>query len=259
MNISIITVCYNSVKTIRKTIESVLNQINVEFEYIIIDGKSEDGTIEIIEEYADKNSGKIFWSSEPDRGIYDAMNKGINMAAGDIISILNSDDIYASADVIYMVNKTMVEKDLDSCYGNLVYIKNNKPYRYWRAGIQESFKFGWMPPHPTFFVKKCIYEKYGLYRLDCGVNADYELMLRLLEIHTISTTWINKVLVYMTVGGVSNSGLKSRLDAFLNDNTAWKKNNLSPCFFTLLLKWARKLTQFIAIVFFRPVVNLSIR
>ncbi|MHB9292417.1 hypothetical protein Holit_01514 [Hollandina sp. SP2] len=259
MKISLITVCYNSASTIRDTIESVLNQTHLDIEYILVDGNSKDETVSIITEYEPLFKGRMRWISELDKGLYDAMNKGINMATGDIIGILNSDDVYASNDVLDVVNKAMMKHGLDSCYGDLLYIKNSRPYRYWRAGVRGSFKLGWMPPHPAFFVKREIYKKYGCYRLDCGVNADYELMLRLLEINTISTIWVNKIFVYMNTGGVSNRGLRSRFDAFVNDSLAWKVNNLSLSFFALILKRIRKLIQFFtAIVFHTEKLYMNI-
>jgi glycosyltransferase involved in cell wall biosynthesis len=250
MKISIITVCFNSVKTIKTTIQSVLSQIDINLEYIIIDGNSTDGTIDIIKEYAEEHPKVLRWASEADNGIYDAMNKGILMSTGEIIGILNSDDFYASEKILSLVDKTISRKNINSCYGNLLYIKNNKPYRYWRSGKRKSFKYGWMPPHPAFFIKKEIYEKYGLFRLDCGVNSDYELMLRFLEKFNISTVWIDEVFVCMNAGGKSNNGLRSRIDGIIDNKIAWKVNNLPPLLFTIFLKKIRKLPQFLMAQFY---------
>jgi glycosyltransferase involved in cell wall biosynthesis len=244
MRISVITVCFNSEKNIRTAIESVLAQKNVDLEYIIIDGESTDGTVDVIKEYAEKYPSVIKWISEPDAGIYDAMNKGIDMAVGDIIGILNSDDFYASNNVLATICDKMMDNNVDSCYGDIVFIKNNKPYRYWKAGKQKTFKIGWMPPHPTFFVKKHIYDKYGLYRLDCGVNADYELLLRFLYVKKISSICIKKVLVNMRMGGSSNKDIQARLNGFKNDKTAWHLNDIKPWIFTLFLKRIMKLPQY---------------
>jgi glycosyltransferase involved in cell wall biosynthesis len=250
MKISIITVCFNSRRTIETAIKSVLSQIDIDLELIIIDGNSIDGTIDIIKSYAEKYQKIIKWASEPDNGIYDAMNKGIAIATGELIGILNSDDYYASKEVLSLVDKIMSTKGIDSCYGNLLYIKNNKPYRYWRSGKQKSFKYGWMPPHPAFFIKKTIYEKYGLFRLDCGVNGDYELMLRFFEKYNISTMWLDKVFVYMSAGGKSNNGIQSRINSIVNDKIAWRVNTLTLLFFTLFLKRVRKLPQFFMAYFY---------
>lgn len=248
MKISIITVCFNSRKTISRTIESVLAQNNIQLEYLIIDGDSKDDTLQIAESYRNQFEQKGFTylvKSEPDNGIYDAMNKGVIAATGDIIGILNSDDYYASSDILSSVVTCFVENKTDSVYGNLLYVKNGKPYRYWKSGMQQSFRKGWMPPHPAFFVKKIIYDKYGVFRLDCGINADYEIMLRFLEVNKITTVWLNKICTYMEAGGTSNNGIQSRLSAMNNDRLAWEKNNIKLGKFTIFIKKIRKIPQFI--------------
>lgn len=244
MKITIITVCYNSSKTIRNTIESVLSQKNVDLEYIIIDGKSNDNTINIIKEYYNKNQRIIKFISEKDNGIYDAMNKGIKLASGDVVGILNSDDYYASDDVLNTVVQKFNSVKVDSLYGNLLYLKNNKSYRYWKSGSFNTFKYGWMPPHPTFFVKKNVYDTYGVYRLDCGTAADYELMLRFLEKEKITSAWVNKVFICMTVGGASNQNYTARIKASKKDLYAWKVNQLNRPFYTGYFKIIRKFPQF---------------
>jgi glycosyltransferase involved in cell wall biosynthesis len=253
MKISIITVCYNSEKYIHTAIESVLNQSFKDIEYIVIDGGSTDTTIETIKKYEPLFKGRMKWISEKDNGIYDAMNKGIKMASGDIVGILNSDDYYISNNVLALIMEVMLENHIDSCYGNLLYIRKDKPYRYWRSGPKKSFRSGWMPPHPSFFVKKEIYERYGLFRLDCGVNADYELMLRLLEVYNISTKWLDCVIVCMNVGGKSNKDLQSRIDAVINDRIAWNVNNIKPNVFTLFNKRLRKMPQYVMAIFYRGI------
>ena len=252
MTISIITVCYNSSKTLSRTIESVLNQNGVHLEYLIIDGASSDNTVKIAESYKRSFSQKgisYIINSEPDKGIYDAMNKGIQLASGDVIGILNSDDYYVDAEVLSSVINCFEQNKTDSIYGNLLYVKNGKPYRYWKSGKQKSFLSGWMPPHPSFFVKKSIYEKYGVFRLDCGINADYEIMLRFLEVNKISTFWLNKICTYMEAGGTSNNGLTSRIEGMNNDRIAWEKNNMKPELLTILCKKLRKIPQFITAKF----------
>lgn len=248
MKISIITVCFNSSKTISRTIESVLNQKGIHLEYLIIDGASKDNTVQIAESYRKKFEEKnvdYIIVSEKDKGIYDAMNKGVHLATGDIIGILNSDDCYASDDVLSTVVDTFWITQAQTLYGNLLYVKNGKPYRYWKSRIFHSFKHGWMPPHPAFFVTKETYEKYGAYRLDCGINADYEFMLRLLEKEKVTTVWLDKIFVYMAAGGTSGNGLSSRIQAFRNDTIAWKVNGLKVPFYTIYLKKLRKISQFI--------------
>ena len=248
MKISIITVSYSSASTIRDTFESVLNQTYSDIDYVVIDGNSSDETILIIKEYEQKFNGRMHWISEPDNGLYDAMNKGIKMSSGEIIGILNSDDYYASNNVLTQVVDTISSKNTDSCYGNLLYVKKNKPYRYWRSGPHKSFKYGWMPPHPSLFIKKNIYEKFGYYRLDCGTAADYELMLRFLEKEKVTTQWIDELLVIMRVGGISNRSISSRIEALKNDKKGWIVNNLKPYFFTTFLKKIRKIPQYFQLI-----------
>jgi len=248
MKISIITVSYSSASTIRDTFESVLNQTYSDIDYVVIDGNSSDETILIIKEYEQKFNGRMHWISEPDNGLYDAMNKGIKMSSGEIIGILNSDDYYASNNVLTQVVDTISSKNTDSCYGNLLYVKKNKPYRYWRSGPHKSFKYGWMPPHPSLFIKKNIYEKFGYYRLDCGTAADYELMLRFLEKEKVKTQWIDELLVIMRVGGISNRSISSRIEALKNDKKGWIVNNLKPYFFTTFLKKIRKIPQYFQLI-----------
>lgn len=247
MKISIITVCYNSCNTIARTIESVLKQTDVTLEYIIIDGASKDNTVSIsqsyITEFQKKNISYII-QSEPDQGFYDAMNKGIKLASGDIVGILNSDDYYASPDVLSSVIKGFEDYQTDTLYGNLLYVKGQKPYRYWKSGKFSTFKYGWMPPHPSFFVKKTVYEKFGLFRLDCGTAADYELMLRMLEKNKVSTVWINKLYVYMEAGGASGANIDAYKKAHYKDVYAWQVNGIKPKKLTVWLKKIRKLKQF---------------
>jgi len=251
MKISIITICYNSALTISDTFKSILSQTYYDIDYIVVDGNSNDKTVSIIKEYEPKFNGKMRWISESDNGLYDAMNKGIKMATGDIIGILNSDDYYASNDVLTLVIEAMSGNNMDSCYGNLLYIKNKKPYRFWNAGEKKSFRSGWMPPHPSFFVRRNVYERYGLFRLDCGVNADYELMFRFLEIYNISTKWIDHIFVCMNVGGKSNKNLKSRINAIIDNKTAWAVNNKKTNIFTFLKKRLRKIPQYFRAIMYK--------
>jgi glycosyltransferase len=215
---------------------------------VIIDGGSTDGTLEILQECRSVLSKVI---SEPDRGIYDAMNKGLLLAAsGDIIGFLNADDFYASSDVISKVLNIFEDQNVDSCYGDLIYVDpadTDRVVRYWKAGPYNyrRFYWGWMPPHPTFFVRKRVFDKYGYFDLSLGSAADYELMLRFLLRHKVSTSYIPEVLVKMRVGGVSNALLRNRLLANRNDRMAWKINGLKPYPWTLYLKPFSKLGQYI--------------
>ena len=247
MKISIITVCYNSSKTIGDTIKSVNNQTYPNIEHIFVDGLSSDDTINIINSNAKRNPIVI---SDSDNGLYDAMNKGILLATGDIIGILNSDDIYANKNVISNINKQIKLFKVDSAYGDLVYTKSddlNKTIRYWKSGdfSKKKFLYGWMPPHPTFFVKREIYTKHGFFNLKLKSAADYEIMLRLLYKKNISTTYLNEILVKMRAGGKSNNSLISRLKGNQEDRLAWKLNGLKSLHLTFILKPLRKILQFL--------------
>ncbi|MCF0055707.1 glycosyltransferase family 2 protein [Dyadobacter sp. CY356] len=247
MKISIITVVYNGAATIRHCIESVLSQNFDSIEYIVVDGNSTDGTKDIVLSYGSKIDKFI---SEPDKGIYDAMNKGIKLATGDVIGILNADDFYTNTTVISEVARAMEQSGADGCYGDLNYVDGQNEAvikRNWVSGQYRpnSFLMGWMPPHPTFFVRKKCYEQYGAFRLDMGSAADYEIMLRLIFKFGIKLTYIPKVLVKMRTGGVSNNTLKNRLKANNNDRKAWLVNDIKPRFFTLWLKPVRKIVQFL--------------
>ncbi len=245
MKVSIITIAYNSAETIEDTIVSVINQDYADIEYIIIDGGSKDDTLKIVEKYQDKIAKVI---SEPDKGIYDAMNKGVANATGDIIGILNSDDIYADTKVITdIVNKI---GDNDSIYADLVYVKRDATdvvTRYWKSGAYKkgSFLKGWMPPHPTFFVKRVCYDKYGTYNLALKSAADYECMLRMLHKNEISVTYLPRVITKMRVGGQSNVTVGNRLKANKEDRMAWEINEIKPKFYTLHMKPVRKIGQFL--------------
>jgi len=245
MKISIITPSFNSGKTIEETIKSVLSQTYKDIEYIIIDGGSKDNTLEIIEKYKDKISKVV---SEPDKGIYDGMNKGIKLATGEIVGILNSDDLYFDEFVIGKVAKAFKENDIDCLWGDLVYFKDdpNKFIRFWKAGSYKPgiFKTGWVPPHPTFFVKREIYEKYGYFRLDLPVAADYELMLRFLEKYKIKGYYLPEILVKMRAGGNANK-LKNIIKGNLECIRAWKINGIKMPFYTPILRILRRVPQFI--------------
>jgi glycosyltransferase involved in cell wall biosynthesis len=243
--ISIITSVLNGQRTLEDCISSVQAQ-SYPVEHIVVDGGSTDGTLAILETY-DSSTVKVIYG--PDRGIYDGMNKGLAVASGDIVGFLNSDDFYPSSDVLASVVKTLDEDNLDSCYGDLIYIRNSEAqeiFRYWKAADfdRRRFYWGWMPPHPTFFVRRRVYDKLGGFNLALGSAADYELMLRFLLKHRITSTYIPKVLVKMRTGGISNASLSNRIKANRKDRLAWTINEIEPYPFTLLLKPLRKLGQF---------------
>ncbi|MDC0338153.1 glycosyltransferase [Flavobacteriales bacterium] len=244
MKVSIITIAYNSAETIEDTIKSIITQDYSNIEYIIIDGGSTDKTLSIVDKFKDSITTII---SEPDKGIYDAMNKGVQNATGDIVGILNSDDIYANKKVVTHIVKAIGNKD--SIYADLVYVdrdNTDKITRYWKSGKYRKgiFKKGWMPPHPTFFIRKSCYDQYGTYNLRLKSAADYELMLRMLHKHNISVTYLQEVITKMRVGGQSNVTLLNRLNANKEDRLAWVINDLKPGPLTLIMKPIRKISQF---------------
>ena len=245
MKISILTVTYNSAATLRETLESVRKQDYPQVEHVVVDGQSTDGTLDIIRSYPHITR----WISEKDNGIYDAMNKGVALATGDIVGILNSDDIYQDSTVLARVMETFVNDHCDAVYGDLVYVdpdQTSKVRRYWKSGHYNpgSFRWGWMPPHPTFFVRRSLYERFGVFRTDFRTAADYELMLRFIHRHRATLSYVPKVLVRMRDGGASNQNLGSRLRANQEDRRAWEVNGLDPYWFTLYLKPLRKIGQF---------------
>jgi glycosyltransferase involved in cell wall biosynthesis len=242
--ISLITVSLNSLDTISQCIESVIDQ-DISAEHIIIDGGSSSDTLAIIESYRNRLSHVL---SEPDQGIYDAMNKGIKLASGTVIGILNADDYYPSRDVLSRIIEVFEDPEVQACYGDLAYVdidNTDKIVRYWEAGNYNPKKlyYGWMPPHPTFFVRASVYEKFGFFNLDLGSAADYEIMLRFLLKHRINVEYVPMVMVHMRTGGVSNVKVSNRLAANLMDRKAWEVNELRPYPWTLYAKPLRKVWQ----------------
>lgn len=243
--ISVITVVMNSVDTIEGTLRSVRSQTYPDIEHIVIDGGSTDGTLEILERHRAGLAGLV---SGPDKGIYDAINKGFALATGDVLGILHSDDCFADGSVLETVAAVFADPGIDSCYGDLVYVDRGTPdrvTRYWKAGEYERDKFrrGWMPPHPTFFARKKVYEEYGGLDPDFPLAADYELMLRLLYKHRVSSRYVPRTLVRMKTGGTSRPGaytFKSMRENYLT----WKKNGMRyPAM--ALLKPVLKAAQYI--------------
>jgi glycosyltransferase involved in cell wall biosynthesis len=246
MKVSVITVTFNSAQTVEDTIKSVVNQNYNNLEYIIIDGLSKDNTLDIVNKYKKQIALVI---SEKDHGIYDAISKGIERATGDIVVALNSDDMYASSDVITKVVELFKSSNADAVYGDLNYVdrfNTDKVIRRWKSGNYKKGHFlkGWMPPHPTFFVRKHCYQKFGSFNLNLKSAADYELMLRFIHKHSIKVAYLPMLLVNMRAGGQSNVSFKNRFKANQEDRKAWEINGLKPGIFTLLRKPLSKIKQY---------------
>lgn len=246
MRISIITATLNSSTTISSTISSLNSQKFKNVEHIISDGGSRDDTIEIVKEHKYFNT-KI--RSGKDGGIYDAINKGIELSTGDVIGLLHSNDEYAYNDVLSDVARIFENSNVDLVYGDLNYVRKNntsKVVRYWKSGLFHNNRLlrGWAPPHPTIFVRRSIIEKYGLYNPEFKISGDYEYVLRLFNLKNLQYCYLPRVLINMRMGGVSNRNLKNRVKANLEDRLAWKKNMVNPKWYTFVLKPIRKIPQF---------------
>ena len=246
MKISVITVCYNSEKTIRDTFESVLVQDYQDIEYIVIDGGSTDDTMKIIHKYSDRIDMVV---SEPDNGIYDAMNKGLQLATGEVIGFLNSDDFYSYDSVLSDVANQFEQKtNVDLIYGDLVFVEPSNTQKIVRFYHSSNFKawklrFGWMPPHTASFIKRSAYEKVGVFNLNYKIAADYELFVRMLMVHKLAYTRFNKILIKMRTGGLSTSGIKNSF--LLNSEIvkACKRNGIYTNIFFVLLKIPFKILE----------------
>lgn len=248
MKISIITVTYNSENTIRDTLESVLKQTYLDIEYIIVDGASKDSTLEIVREYESLFGGRLRYISESDRGAYDAMNKGIGMATGDIVGFLNSDDFFISDDVLQKVANAFETNEIDAVYGDVHYVKAediSKRVRYYssRFFVRPLMRFGFMPAHPSFYCRREIYQKYGGFDTSYKIAADFENLLRLIYIHRIRTKYVNKDFVSMRLGGMSTKGIASRKQIMKEHIRAMKKNGVYSNFFLLCLRYIYKIGE----------------
>lgn len=211
LKISILTVCYNAAATLSDTLESVASQTYTNVEHIVVDGGSTDGTVDMLKV---RDQGLTKWVSERDHGIYDAMNKGILMAAGDVVGTLNADDFYMNNHVLEDIAQVFSDSSIDACYGDLIYVSQNDVnhiVRLWKSNDYKLglFKSGWMPAHPTFFVRKSVYERLGGFNLDYKIAADFELMFRFIEQEKIKTKYVPKILVRMRLGGTTNQSFSN--------------------------------------------------
>lgn len=244
MKVSIITVCFNSAATIRDTIESVLAQDYADIEYIIVDGASRDNTLDIVNEYRGRIAKVV---SEPDKGIYDAMNKGIKMATGDVVGILNSDDFFTSSQSVSKLVSGF-GNDTDAVYADLVYVKQHDTSKFSRLYSSAGFarwkiRFGFMIPHPTFYAKKALFDRLGFYKLNYRVAADFELMARFFKAD-IKTRRVDAVVVSMREGGISSNGIKWRIHQNMEISRACNENGIFTVLPLLVIKLPFKLLSF---------------
>jgi glycosyltransferase involved in cell wall biosynthesis len=245
-SVSIITISYNSVETIADTINSVLAQSYPEIEYIIIDGASTDGTRELVSSFGDKITRFI---SEPDEGIYDAINKGISIATGDIVGILNSDDVYSDEKIIEKIAGTFIKNDIEALIGDVQFIdpeNDSKIIRYYSSAkcTPSKFRFGFMPAHPAFYVKRDLFEKYGNYKTDYKIAADYELEMRFLLTYKIKYMYLKMPFVSMRTGGISNKSIKSNFILNKEISKACKENGIYTNIFFIYSKYIVKIFEF---------------
>lgn len=250
MKISIITTSYNSAATLRDTMDSVLRQGYTDYEYIVVDGASKDGTIDIIREYEPRFEGRMRWVSEPDCGIYDAMNKGIAMATGDVVGLLNSDDFFTSDDILATIARELTSPDApDAIYGDVHYVDEKditRIVRYYssRDFTRKHMRMGYMPAHPSFYVRRECYEEYGAFDTSYRVAADFENLLRLIYVNEINTRYIAKDFVTMRMGGASSSGLKSYKRIIQDHFRAYRSNGVQPNYILYFWRYVKKVFEF---------------
>ena len=251
MKISVITVTFNSATTVRDTIESVLRQEYQDYEYLVIDGGSKDNTIDIVKEYEPKFGGRMRWISEKDKGMYDGINKGIRMATGDVVGIINSDDFYHRTDIFSIISKSFEENPgVQAIYGDVRFVKPDnldKTVRYysckhWRPW---RFRFGFMPAHPTFFTYKENFEKYGYYQYDYHIAADYELLVRHLYTYEVPSKYVPVDFMKMRTGGRSTNGWKANVLLNREIVRACEENGIWTCMPLLFLKYFIKVFELV--------------
>lgn len=249
MKVSIITVTYNSAQTLAMTIDSVLRQTYQDIEYIVKDGGSTDKTIDVIKEYEPMFHGRMKWVSAKDKGIYDGMNKGIEMATGNVVGILNSDDFFTDNHVIEKIADAFNEKKVDAIYGDVHFVKGSnlkKSIRYYSSRLFCPFwlRFGFMPAHPSFYVRRDVFSKVGLYKTDYKIGADFEMMVRMFYRHRITYHYLPYDFVTMRTGGVSTRDINSRRILLKEDVRACRENGIRTNQFLIALKYLYKFLEY---------------
>ena len=249
MKISIITITYNSENTLPDTMKSVLLQGYTDIEYILVDGGSTDGTLSVIKEYEPLFEGRLKWISEKDGGIYEAMNKGIRMATGDIVGILNSDDFFTSCDVVERLALVFKDTTLDAVYGDIHFVRASRPdkcVRYYSSALFRPMwlRFGFMPAHPSFYCRREVYEKAGLYKTDYPIGSDFEMMVRLFLVYHIKAKYIPMDFVTMRTGGVSTRNVKSRMTLIRDDVRGCRENGIYTNPLMICVKFLYKIFEY---------------
>lgn len=248
MKITVITATYNSGGTLRDTIRSVLSQSFVDWEHIIVDGKSRDNTLDIIKEMEPEYKGRLKWVSEPDKGIYDAMNKGLRMATGDVVGILNSDDFFSDSMVLSRINNEFRNNPIDAVYGDIHFVvpdELTKCVRYYSSRFFQSWMmvFGYQPAHPSFYCRRECYEKYGPFDISFKIAADFENMLRLIYLNNIRTSYIPMDFVTMRQGGASTNGISSHINIIMDHYRAYRKNGVLSGYCFDLMRYPLKIGE----------------
>lgn len=242
LKVSIITTTYNDAENLKRIMEEILKQDYKNIEYIVVDGKSSDNTIEVLEEYKPLFQGKMKYISEKDKGIYDALNKGIAMTTGDIVGCCF--DRFADEHVISDMVEIIEREGTDGVHGDLYYMDGERIVRYWKQG-QGNIRKGWMPGHPTLYLKKSVYDTYGLYKTDYRISADYEYMIRILKDGKVKLSYIDRVLIMMSHGGTSTNSLGSYLDGLKEGHRALKENDIKFAWWVDIVRTVRVLLQFV--------------
>lgn len=240
--VSIVTTTYNDKESLKKTICQIRQQDYENLEYIIVDGGSSDGTIEVIERAGKEFGERLLWVSEPDKGIYDALNKGLRMASGEILGCCF--DQFAGRDVISKMVDVILREGTDGVHGDLCYMDGERIVRRWHQG-EGKIRYGWMPGHPTLYLKREVYERFGYYKTDYRIAADYEFMIRILKDGKVKLSYLPEVLVYMAHGGTSTNSLGAYLEGMKEGHRALKENGISMAWFTDLCRTLRVLAQFL--------------
>lgn len=240
--VSVVTTTYNDIENLKRILTEVKKQTYPNIEHIIVDGGSTDGTVDLLKELEEKEPGRISWMSEKDNGIYDAINKGIRMATGDIVGCCF--DRYADEGVLMRMVEIMEKEGTDGVHGDLCYMDGDRIVRKWHQG-QGVIRSGWMPGHPTLYLKKEVYDKFGLYRTDYRISGDYEFMVRILYRKEVTLSYLPEILIYMSHGGTSTNSLGAYVESMMEGHRALVENHVPFAWVTDLCRVVRVLSQFV--------------